>query len=193
MAGPTCNVVPPKFEAPPVAGEPLDQQPAIRMPIDPCDVALVTAELQPGRGSAVVRDHAQLDPGVLRAGEGMAMLLDLERWLGLVHDRKDRNVRLVDLLERHRIPAGRRPVAARAIELLLGDELGQAVRRAGGVRGQLPFPRLIDRPDITVANEEGAMAVIGDLGGDDAAAGQARDRPLGPPGELAPERPQAYD
>ena len=157
------------------------------MPIDTSDVALVIAEVHPGRRAAVDRDHTQLDAGILRAGEGIAMLLDLERWLGLVHDRKDRNVRLVDLLECHHVPAGRRPVAAQAIELLLGDELCQAVGHAGRVRGQPPFPCLIDRPDITVANEEAAMAVIGDLGVDDAPAGELRDRPLGPAVQLAAE------
>src|SRR5207248_4116759 len=110
-----------EFEAPPIPREPLDQQAPIGMPIDPRDVALVLAEVQPGRRAAVDRDHAQLDSGILRAGKGIAMLLDLERWLGLVYDRKDRNVRLVDLLKRHQVPAGGRPVTARAVELLLGD------------------------------------------------------------------------
>ena len=118
------------------------------------------------------------------------MLLDLERWLGLVHDRKDRNVRLVDLLKRHQVPAGGRPVTARAVELLLGDELRQANGRAGGVRRQTQFPRLIDRPDIAVAMKEGATAVIGDLGVDDPAAGEARNRTLGPPVQVAAERQQ---
>src|SRR5207248_10542610 len=106
------------------------------------------------------------------AGDGLAMLLELDRWLGLVQDGKDRNVRLVHLIERHDVAAGGRPVAARAIELLLGDELRQAVGRASGMRCQPPFPRLIDRPDISVANEEGATAVVGELGDDDAASGE---------------------
>src|SRR5256884_2605542 len=160
------------------------------MPIDPCDVALVIAEVHPGCRASVDRDHAQLDPRILRAGEGIAMLLDLERWLGLVHDRKDRNVRLIHLLERHQVPAGGRPVAAQAIELLLGDELRQAVGRASRVRCQPPFPGLIDRPDIAVTNEEGTAAVIGDPGIDDTAAGEPRDRTFGPPVQLAAERQQ---
>src|SRR6202140_6019177 len=130
------------------------------MPIDPGDVALVVAEIQPGRRTALDRDHAQLDPGILRAGKWIAVLLDLERRLGLVHDRKDRNVRLVDLLERDHVPAGRWPVPAQSIELLLGDELGQPVRRAGRTRGQPPFPAPIDGPDIALANEEDATAIV---------------------------------
>src|SRR3989442_12952011 len=148
----------------PVPREPLDKEAAIGMPIDASDVSVVLAEVHPGRRAALDRDHTQLDPGVLRAGKRIVMLLDLERWLGLVHDRKDRNVRLVNLLEGNHAPAGRRPVPAQSTEILLSDELRQAVGHAGRVRGQLPLACLIDRPDITVANEEGATAIICNLG-----------------------------
>src|SRR5467141_1249867 len=63
----------------PVAGEPLDQQAAVLMPIDSGDVALVAAKVHPARRTALDRDHAQLDAGILGPGKRIAMLLDLQR------------------------------------------------------------------------------------------------------------------
>src|ERR1700694_3943521 len=51
--GPGVDVVGPQLEAPPIPGEPLDQESTIGMPADPRDVAVVAPEIHPGRRTAV--------------------------------------------------------------------------------------------------------------------------------------------
>ena len=93
------------------------------MPVNPGDVPVLRWKIQPSDRAIRRMDEPELDPGIFRAGEGITMLLDLNRGLRLVHDRVDRDVRLVDLLECDPVARPRRPVAAEAIELFLRDEL----------------------------------------------------------------------
>ena len=62
------------------------------MPVDAGNIPLVDAEVHEGRHAGFERDDADLDAGVLRPGERIAVLLDLQRWRALVHDREHRNV-----------------------------------------------------------------------------------------------------
>src|SRR5260370_4838016 len=103
------------------------------MPVDPGDVSVFVAEVHPARRPTVDRDHAQRDPGILRPGKGITMLLDLELGLGLMHDRKDRNLRAVALLAGHHVAGRRWPVPPQSIAFLLGDELSHAIRGPGGM------------------------------------------------------------
>ena len=101
------------------------------MPVYPGDVAFLGGKVQPLDRAVRRMDEPELDPRIVGAGEGIAVLLDLNRGLRLVHDRVDRDVRLVDLLECDPVARPRRPVAAEAIELFLRDELREPV---GGIR-----------------------------------------------------------
>ena len=101
------------------------------MPVDAGDVAVLIRQLQPTLDTVVDGDQPELETGVIGAGERIAMLLDLDLRLGLVHDRIGRNVRLVELLEGDPLARWRRPVTAQPIEVLLGDVLGEAAGRLG--------------------------------------------------------------
>src|SRR5439155_14875475 len=91
------------------------------------DVPVLRWKIEPSDRDIRSMDEPELDPGIFRAGEGITMLLDFNRGLRLVHDRVDRDVRLVDLLEGDPVARRRRPVAAEAIEFFLRDELREPV------------------------------------------------------------------
>src|SRR2546421_8969474 len=101
------------------------------MPVNPSDVPVLRWKIQPSNRAVRRMDEPELDPRIVGAGEGITMLLDLNRGLRLVHDRVDRDVRLVDLLEGDPVARPRWPVAAEAIEFFLRDELREPV---GGIR-----------------------------------------------------------
>ena len=117
------RVVGEQLEPLPVPRQPLHQQPAVRMPVNPGDVPVLRWKIQPSDRAIRRMDEPELDPGIFRAGEGITMLLDVKIGLRLVHYRVDRDVRLVDLLECDPVARPRWPVAAEAIEFFLRDEL----------------------------------------------------------------------
>src|ERR1700694_1524902 len=178
----------PELEARPISGEPLDQESTVRMPIDSRKVTLFIPEVHPGRHPTVDRHHAQPYAGILRSGKRIPMLLDLERRFGLVHDRKDGNVRVVDLLEGHHVTARRWPVSAESIELFLSDPLRKAVRHSGTMRRQPAPAGIVRHPDVALANEAGTAAVFRDLGIENGPAREPYKGSLGPAVELALQR-----
>ena len=90
--GGAALVVGPQFEPLPVPCQPLHEQTAIRMPVNPGDVSLLKGQIQPANEVVPPTDQPELDPGVVGAGEGIAVLLDLQPGFCLVHDRVGRDV-----------------------------------------------------------------------------------------------------
>ena len=162
------------------------------MPIDSGDIPFLRGKIQPANLAVADVDQPELDPGVVAAGERIAVLLDLQPGFRLVHDRVYRDARLVDLLEGDHLARGRRPVAAEAIELFLRDEFREPVGCIRRMCGQAPLAAFIDRPDIGVPNKEHPVAVRGDLRIDDAAAGQARHIPIRPAVKLTAQGQQHH-
>ena len=160
------------------------------MPVDAGDIAVLIRQLQPTLDTVVDGDQPERETGVIGAGERIAMLLDLDLRLGLVHDRIGRNVRLVELLEGDPLARWRRPVTAQPIEVLLGDVLGEPAGGTEWVRCKPPLAVLIDRPHIALPSKKRPAAVGSDLRIDHAATGKPRARAVRPAVELARYRQQ---
>src|SRR5207237_6190677 len=109
---------------------------------------------QPALVTTIIGGKTKLDPRVLGAGKWVAVLFNLDSRFRLVHDRIDRNVRLVEVLESDSLPRRRRPVAAQAIEVFLGDIFREPVRGTGRVRCAASLAPVIDRPDVALANKK---------------------------------------
>ena len=84
----------------PVAAQPLDEEAPVGVPVDAGQVVVVRgAQVEPAHVAPGYRGHAQPPADVVRPGERIAVLLDLDPVLPLVHDGIDRDVPLVHLLE----------------------------------------------------------------------------------------------
>ena len=101
---------------------------AVGHPVDAGEVYVgIIAEVHPYGVAALDRNYAQPDAGVLRAGEGVAVVF-LGGWAGLVlalvHDAIDGDVGLVRFLEGDVAAVLRPPQTGETVHLLLGYVLG---------------------------------------------------------------------
>ncbi len=124
---------------------------------------LLVVPLDP-RGRAALRaDDAEVDVGVGLASARVEALLGLTLGMGRVRDAQHLDAGLVDLFERHALAVGREPEAALAVELLLGDELGNPVRLLVGAAardralGALAVD--VEDADVVVAHVRDALAI----------------------------------
>ena len=93
------DIVGEDFEMLPVAGEPLNEQATVWMPVDASDVPFLDAQVHEGRRAVRDNHHAKLYPRIGGARERVTMLFDLQLSLPLMHDRKDGDVGFVELLK----------------------------------------------------------------------------------------------
>src|SRR5690606_4535889 len=121
----------------------------------------------PHDAAAGGRDDAEADAGVGGAGEGVAVIFlsaVADRVLALMDDAIDGDVRLVDLGEGEAVTAIGPPEAVAAVQLLLGDVLGEAVGLAGaaGAAGDLLRRAALGGHDVElVVLDVGDTAAVG--------------------------------
>jgi hypothetical protein len=135
-----------------IAGHQADQRSASLFPSDVNDVWQRLAVPLDVDRAAVEIDDRQADVCVRGAGRGVPDRPRLGRRVARVGDPPQLNGRLVDPRRDQLIARRRPPVAARASELLGGDEVGEAEAHVVGVgRRQAPIGRAVGADDAELA------------------------------------------
>ena len=132
--------------------EQLREQPPVRVPVDARQI-LGVAEIHPRHLTARGGNHAEPHARVLLTGEWVSVLLGLGTVARPVWDNEWRDMTLVGLLEREERPVVVPPEPPEACQLLLRDELGEAVRQV-----RLPVER--ESSFFTARNVQGVQLAV---------------------------------